>query len=327
MPTIYDVARRANVSTYTVSAVLNKSAKVSPELTQRVLNAARDLDYTINRIASSLQTRRTMTLGMLIPDIANPWLGMVVRGVEDVCSQRGYSLFLGNTYGDIRKQNEYLTVLRSRQVDGIILFMAANSEPELAPLLGARTPLVFAGRRPRTLEADSVTADNKVGAQLAIDHLISRGRRRIAILVGEASLNTSRDRVAGWRASHRKAGLPIDKSLVSYGEWTTASAHARTLDIFRLSDPPDAIFAASFLVLVGVLDALRELRRRVPKDLEVMSSDDSRLLDVFEPRISVVEQPSYDMGAEAARLLLERIEQPSLPARHIVLQPVLKLRT
>ncbi|MCS7023508.1 MAG: LacI family transcriptional regulator [Bryobacteraceae bacterium] len=326
MATIYDVARRAKVSTYTVSAVLNQSAKVSPQLTARVLKAARDLNYTINHIARSLQTRRTMTIGMLIPDIANPWLGLVVRGVEDVCSKRGYSLFLGNTYGDISKQSDYLRVFRSRQVDGVILFMAANSERELAPLLEAKTPLVFAGRRPRRLDADSVTADNHLGTKLAVNHLISHGRRRIAILVGESTLSTSRDRVAGWRASHRTAGLSIDSSLVSYGEWTTASACTRTLEIMRRRHPPDAIFASSFPLLIGVLDALRQLGLRHPQDIEVMSSDDSRLLDVFEPRISVVEQPSYELGAEAARLLLERIEQPSLPSRQIVLKPALKLR-
>lgn len=327
MPTIYDVARKARVSTYTVSVVLNGSAKVSPELTKRVLKAAKDLDYTINRIASSLQTRRTMTLGMLIPDIANPWFGKVVRGVEDVCSQRNYSLFLGNTYGRIDKQEEYLKVFRSRQVDGIILFMAANSEPQLAPLLERGIPLVFAGRIPNKLEADFVTANNRLGAGLATSRLLERGHTRIAILVGEKTLSTSLERVDGWRRGHRKAGAKPDARLVSYGEWTMESGRDRTLQLMGLPSPPTAIFASSFLLLMGALAALRELKLRVPDDVEVMSSDDSDLLDVFEPRISVVLQPSYEMGASAARLLLERIDDPRLPARHVVLDPALKIRS
>jgi LacI family transcriptional regulator len=327
MPTIYDVARKARVSTYTVSCVLNRSAKVSPELTRRVLDAARDLDYTINRIASSLQSRKTKTIGMLIPDIANPWFGSVVRGVEDVCSERGYSLFLGNTYDRIDKQSEYLTVFRSRQTDGIILFMAANSEDHLASLLKGHAPIVFAGRMPAGLQADTVSADNHLGARLAVDHLIAKGHRRAAILVGEESLSPSRDRVAGWLAGLRKARIRVDKTLVSYGEWTSASGCARTLGLLSGDHPPTAIFAASFPLLTGVLQALRDRGLRAQVDVEVMSSDDSHLLDVFEPRISVVVQPSYEMGAEAARLLLDRMEQPRRPVRHVVLKPELKLRS
>ena len=326
MPTIYDVAKRAGVSTYTVSSVLNRSAKVSPELTRRVLDAARELDYTINRIASSLQSRKTRTIGMLIPDIANPWFGAVVRGVEDVCSERGYSLFLGNTYGRLDKQAEYISVFRSRQTDGMILFMAADSEEALAPVLKAGAAIVFAGRRPLKLAADSVTADNHLGARLATRHLLSKGHCRIAILVGEAALSTSRDRVAGWRAAFRQAGLKPDDSLVSYGEWTFASASERASALLGRAAPPTAIFASSFLLLTGALAALRQRGLKPQSDVELMSSDDSPLLDVFEPRVSVVVQPSYEMGAEAARLLLSRIEQPGQPPRRIVLKPELKLR-
>ena len=138
MPTIYDVARRARVSSYTVSAVLNRSAYVSPELTGRVHAAVRELDYTINELARSLHTRKTRTAGMLIPDIANPFYAKVVRGVEDVLKQSGYSLILGNTYNDAGEQTRYLGVFRAKQVDGMLLFVAAGAEEELQSLVAAQ---------------------------------------------------------------------------------------------------------------------------------------------------------------------------------------------
>ena len=185
MPTIYDVARRAGVSTYTVSVVLNRSANVSPELTKRVLTAARDLDYRINRLAASLQTRRTLTIGMLIPDIANPWYAKVVRGVEDVLSENNYSLFLGNTHDRADRQAHYLGAFRAQQVEGILMFHAPGSENDVAELARKKIPLALVGRRAARVNVDSVTSDNKLGTRLAITRLIERGHTRIAILTGE----------------------------------------------------------------------------------------------------------------------------------------------
>jgi DNA-binding LacI/PurR family transcriptional regulator len=191
MATIYDVAKLARVSTYTVSSVLNQSAKVSPELTERVLKAVGDLDYTPNEVARSLQTRRSRTVGMLIPDIANPFYAKVVRGVEDRLKQDGYSLVLGNTYNDASEQARYLSVFRARQADGLLVFLATGSEADLQRLVGEHKPVVFVAREPRGFEADIVTADNRKGARLAVEHLLARGHRRIGVIVGELDLSTS----------------------------------------------------------------------------------------------------------------------------------------
>lgn len=326
MATIHDVARKARVSVYTVSAVLNQSARVSPELTERVLKAARELDYTISFVARSLHTHRTLTIGMLIPDIGNPWFAKVVRGVEDVCRQHGYSLFLGNTYDQPEIQQRYLTVFRSRRVDGVLAFLAPDSEAQFAPLLKKGPPVVFLGRRPRTLLADSVTADNRMGTRLAIRHLITRGHRRIAIITGPMSLTAARDRVTGWSQALKRASLPVRPEYVRAADWTADSARRHTQELLDLPEPPTAIFAGNFLMMTGVLAALRERGLRVPEQVEVMSSDDSEWLDVFEPRISVVLQPSREMGEAAARLLLERIQKPKQPPRRVVLKPEIKLR-
>jgi len=326
MSTIYDVAKRARVSTYTVSSVLNRSASVSPELTKRVQDAVRELDYTINDLARSLQTRKTRTVGMLIPDIASPFYAKVVRGVEEVLKAAGYSLILGNTYNDREEQVRYLGVFRSKQVDGLLLFVAPGDDSEVRALVEAKKAVVFVGRTPIDLNADSVSADNALGTQMAVAHLAGKGHRRIALVNGQAGLSSSAERVNGWKRALKKAGAAAPKEYVYHGDWTAASGCAGTITFLELPARPTAIFTANFLMMTGVLKALQERRLRCPQEVEVMSSDDSEWLDVFEPRISTVAQPSYEMGTESAKLLLDRIKEPNRRFEQIVLRPQLMLR-
>jgi len=326
MPTIYDVAKRAQVSTYTVSSVINRSANVSPELTRRVMNAVKELDYTINDVARSLQTRKTKTVGMLIPDIANPFYAKVVRGVEDVLKTVGFSLILGSTYNDREEQARCIAVFRSKQIDGLLLFVAPGDDSEVRALIEARKAVVFVGRVPVQLKADSVSADHATGTQLAVAHLLSKGHRRIALVNGQEGLSSSTDRVAGWKRALKRAGAIAPKEYVHHGDWTAASGYSSMNTVLDLDTPPTAVYTANFLMMTGVLKALKERRLKCPGDVEVMSSDDSEWLDVFEPRISTVAQPSYEMGAEAAKLMLKRIKSPNRRFDQIVLQPQLVLR-
>ncbi|MDZ4801017.1 MAG: LacI family DNA-binding transcriptional regulator [Bryobacteraceae bacterium] len=326
MPTIYDVAKRARVSTYTVSTVLNRTAAVSPELTKRVLEAVRELDYTINELARGLQMRRTRTIGMLIPDIANPFYAKVVRGVEDVLRGATYSLLLGSTYNDPVEQSRYVGVFRSRQVDGLLLFVAPGESPEVQALARERKPLVFVGRLPIHFDADSVSADNTLGAELAVAHLASKGHRRIGLVNGQTGLSSSAERVAGWKRALKRVGGSTAARYVIHCDWTASCGHDAALKLADLPQPPTAVFTANFLMMTGVLKALKERGLSCPEDVEVMSSDDSEWLDVFEPRISTVAQPSYEMGTEAAQLVLKRIASPDRPFKRVVLQPRLMLR-
>lgn len=326
LATIYDVARRAGVSTYTVSAVLNRSAYVSPELTRRVQDAVRELDYTINDLARSLQTRRTKTVGMLIPTIASPYYADVVRGVEDVLKHSGYSLILGNTYDHREEQSRYLMVFRSKQVDGLLLFVAPGDDTEVRALVQAKKPVVFVARRPAGFDADSVTPDNVLGTQLAVEQMIARGHRRIGLITGPLGLSAASDRVIGWRRALKKAGLPAPKQWIGECDWTPESAYCTTLGWMNSEERPTAIFTGNFLMLTGVLRALRERKLKCPQQVEVMTSDDLDWLDLFEPRISAVVQPSYAMGAQAAELLLKRIKEPDRKFQQVVLEPELKLR-
>jgi LacI family transcriptional regulator len=327
MPTITDVAKRARVSTYTVSAVLNRSAYVSPELTGRVHNAVRDLDYTINGLARGLLTGKTNTVGMFIPDLSNPFYAKVVRGVEDVLRAAGYSLLLGNTYDRLEEQSRYLSVFRSKQVDGLLVFCAPSGEKDLKSLLSKNVPLVFVGRIPRGVSADSVSADNRAGTRLIMRHLLERGHRRIGLITGASATSANRHRIETWKKTLREVGVASFEEYFLSGEMTSDSGYASTRQLLALNARrPTAIFSANFLIMTGVLKAMREADLRCPDDIEVTSADDSEWLDVFEPPISTVIQPSYEMGSKAAALLLRRMAAPEGKKEQILLQPQLRIR-
>lgn len=324
--TIYDVAKLARVSTYTVSCVVNKSAFVSPELTERVLSAVKKLDYTPNAVARSLQTRNTKTVGMLIPDIANPFYARVVRGVEDRLSKDGYSLLLGNTYNSNETQSRYLTLFRGRQVDALLLFMTAGGEEAVQRLVREKRPVVCVGRVPQTFDCDSVSADNVKGTRMAVEYLIGKGHKRIGVVTGELALSAGSDRVEGWRQALEAHRLKADDGLIEAGDWTESSGYEGALRMLKRKSAPTAIFVANFLIMTGVLRALQNRKGTAPPPVEVASSDDSDWLDVFTPSITTVAQPSYEMGMHAADLALSRLANKERPFNKIVLEPSLHIR-
>jgi LacI family transcriptional regulator len=326
VPTIYDVAKKAGVSTYTVSCVLNKSAYVSPALTKRVEAAVKELDYTPNAVARSLQTRSTKTIAMLIPDIGNPFYARVVRGVEDRLRRDGYSLILGNSYNDAAEQARYVNLFKSRQVDGLLLYIAPQGEANLAPLVAARRPVVLIGRTAKSFECDTVISDYARGVEEAIDHLVARGHQRIGLITGEASMSNSLATAEGWRRAMKKYGLKSSETMQEAGDWTEVSGCEAAHRLLGRRPAPTAIFVANFLMMTGVLRACKELKKKVPADVEVASSDDSDWLDVFSPPITTVVQPTYEIGERAADLVLARIGDSGRPVTQVILEPTLRVR-
>ncbi len=328
MPTIYDVAKRAGVSIATVSAVLNRTAYVSPELMKRVKLAVDELDYTINHLAHSLQTRKTRTVGMLIPDMGNPdpFYGQVVRGAEDVLRKKGYLLILGHTYNQVEEQSRYLSAFRSRLVDGVLLFQVPGQDSELQRMLDKKQPLVFVGRIPAGLSADVVATDIAGGTKAGVAHLASRGHRRIGLITVEKSMSVSEARVTGWKQALRSSKLPADDTLIVKTELNAEAGRVAALRLLDLADRPTAIFADNLVITTGVLKALQEKGLACPEDVELVSSDDAEWLDVFHPPISTIVQPSYEVGTSAAEILLKRIKHPKRPAETVLLKPRLKIR-
>lgn len=326
MATIYDVAAKAGVSTYTVSAVINRSAYVSPELTARVEQAVTELDYTINHLARSLQTRQTMTVGMLMPDIDNPFYAKAVRGAEDKLREAGYSLLLGNTNNSIDEQTRYLKLFRARQIDGIILVLAAGDQAEVDRAVKSGKPIVFAARLPN-MEADSVTADNVGGAEMAVAHLIKKGHKHVAIVTGNKDTSTGNDRIIGWQQALTGQGLQAPPQYIVECDWTTQTAFEATKKFLLSADPrPTAFFVANLLMMIGVVRAIAEAGLKCPQDIEIASCDDADWLEVFQPPITTIAQPAYAIGFEAAALLLKRMKNPKQEITQTVLKPVLHVR-
>jgi LacI family transcriptional regulator len=265
-----EVARRAKVSIATVSGVLNGSRYVSPGLKQRVLDAVGELDYTVNQIARSLQSRRTQMAGMLVPDISDPFHASVVRVVEQSLRVAGYSLMVGSLHDQPEEQSRFIQILRGNQVDGLLLYLVPGHEGEIRRMVETKKPIVLMGRAPQGFQADVVATDHVTGTRLAIEHLITRGHTRIGILPGPASQTYSADRVTGWRTALKKANLQANPRYIGYGEFSFDGGSSAASVLLDLSPRPTALFAGNFHVLIGILRVLRSRKISRPQDIELM---------------------------------------------------------
>lgn len=314
MPTIKEVADLAGVSVGTVSHVITGSVPVSEPLRIKVQAAIRKLDYHPNHVARSLKTSRTRTLGIIVPDMTISFFPQIIRGAETAARAKGYSLIAVNSTESAERQTELLSLLRSQQVEGILLVIAAGSSPsnEIERLSEAGVPVVCLDRVPDTTpwQMDSVSVDDVKAAELAAEHLLERGYRRIAIVTGPLTLRNEQQRLQGYRQSLRRAGLKVDERLVWQGNLRTEDVQTMCLD--RLRDEagrPDAIFCTNGPTALGALRAMRDRGLSTPADIGFVTFDELTVDDLFHPAITTVVQPAYQIGCQAAEILLERIDQ------------------
>lgn len=325
--TIRDVAKEAQVSVATVSAVLNESKYVSPPLVERVRRSAEALDYRPNGLARSLKTRRTRMLGLILSDITNPFFTTMVRAVEDTARRHGYSLILGNTDEESAKEETYVELLRARQVDGLILVASAGEHAYLPDLLARDLPIVCVDRSLVHLGVDSVLTDNVAGAYQAVGHLLALGHRRIGIVTGIPRITSTDQRLAGYAQALAERGLPTDPALVRPSDSTIAGGERDAAALLDRPDRPTALFATNNQMTIGALRAIQARGLRCPEDIALVGFDDFEWADVFRPRLTTVRQPVYALGRAVARLLVRRIEgQRTGPAREVVLPPTLVVR-
>jgi LacI family transcriptional regulator len=321
-----DVARRAGVSLATVSAVINRSAYVSPELTSRVNNAAAALDYRINVLARSLKQGATQTAGMLVPAFAtpDPFFSEVVQGAEITLRASNYSLLVGQTHNQVAEQSRHIASFRARLIDGLLLFQAAGEDPELDRLLTEKKPVVFVGRVPSGIDADVAATDIEAGTYMGVKHLLQKGHRRVALITQRDSLSVREFRLKAWRRAYADLGLRPASGLRAEGELSSEGGFAAAAELLTADKLPDAIFVDDLVLTIGVVRALQQ--KNLTGKVEVLSSDDAEWLDVFHIPISTIVQPSHEVGATAARLMLERLKAPDRPYEKILLKPTLKVR-
>jgi len=326
MPNIYDVAKRARVSVATVSAVLNDSAFVSADLKSRVQAAVAALGYQPNLLARSMARQKTQTLGMIVPDIANPFFPEVVRGAEDVAHGAGYTLLIASSDNDAAKEEVSLRLFLAKRVDGVILTKAPGRMPrELQQAFAkAGVPVVLLARTVAGFVTDAVELDDKGAAYDGVTHLLRLGYQRVAFVGGLHGASTSRKRLEGYKAALRAANVPLEPALVTEGDFRVESGYRAGLDLLKCR--PEAVFIANYLMTVGFMEALRQYRLRCPEDVALVTCDDYPWMDSFSPRLTTIDLPKRELGAAAAQLLVERIAKGKGRARTVTLKNALRVR-
>ena len=302
-----EIARLAKVSVATVSAVINGKGTVSAELTSRVHQAMEALDYHPNHLARSLRVRRTFTIGMMIPDVTNPFFTDIMSGVQHEARLHGYSVIFCDANENPEFERQSLKTLSSRRVDGVLLAPTDSETAQDRPTR-ERFPMVFFDRIPIGFRGSAVITDNFEGAHTATFHLIGLGHERIAIITGRQNLSNGSERLEGFRQALYQARLPLSEGYVRRGDFGLESGYQCALELMRLSPPPTAIFSCNNQMTLGLMRALGELGISCPGRVSVVGFDDFDWAASFSPRLTTVAQPSYEMGKKAFALLMEKIE-------------------
>lgn len=308
MATIRDVAKLAGVSTATVSHVLNNSRPVMQDTRQSVLDAIARLNYRPSAIARSLTTSVTRTVGVLVADITNPFFAALVRGIEDRLSAREYNLIVCNTDEQSEKEAQYLELLLTRRVDGVIVAPTGAPQPLFSEFVEQKIPLVFIDRLPPEKHGTCITADNAAAAYCATEYLVELGHRRIGILARNPSLSTVIGRLSGYRQALSGHQIPTDESLIAITDQNVNAAFAGAQRLLTMPDRPSAIIATNLNMMLGLLHALQAQDLTCPRDLSIICFDDHPWAPFFTPPLTVIRQPVPKMCEAAVETLLTTIE-------------------
>jgi DNA-binding LacI/PurR family transcriptional regulator len=326
--TMRQIAERAGVSIGTVSHVINETATVRPKLRDRVLDAIRSMGYQPSALAQGLRKNRTNMLGMVIPDITNPFFPGVVRGVEDVAYKRSFRVILCNADNDPTKEASYVRDLRSYHIAGLLIIPAAGADiaGQLRAYASASVPVVCIDRVPDGWKGDAVLVANAEGSYLATRHLIQMGHKRLAVIAGPLKLTNAAERLKGFTRALGEARIEIEPEYVQEAGFDTATGYRAALRLLRMLPRPTAIFACNDLMAFGVLQAARELGLRCPEDLSIAGFDSLEFTNFTDPSLTSVYQPGYQLGATAARLLLQRVDGLRSAPKKVLLPTELKQR-
>ncbi len=327
--TLKDVAARARVHPATASRALNPETRllVREDTAQRVLDAAAELGYRPNTVARSLRTRRSHSIGVLIPDLNNPLFPPIVRGIEDRLAAAGYVALIGNTDGDPERERMLFEQMRARHVDGLVLATVQLGDPLLAEAARADLPVVLMNRLAQDHSVPSVSVDNERGIRMAVAHLAALGHTRIAHLAGPQDVSTGLARYRGFRAAMEDHGLRPDPDLIVTAKAFTIEEGLRcALQLLKRDRQCTAVAAGNDMLAIGCYAALDETGLSCPDDVSVVGFNDMPFIDRLRPPLTTIRFPHYQVGTEAAQLLLERVAGHTGPVKVLFLAPELVVR-
>ncbi|HDP37130.1 MAG TPA: LacI family transcriptional regulator [Candidatus Atribacteria bacterium] len=322
---IKDVARKAGVSTATVSRVLRDFLGVRDKTRKKVLKAVTELNYEINAVARSLRQKKTNSIGIIVGNVLSQFYSVIAKSVEDTANKFGYHTILCNGDENPEKELEYLKVLKSNRVDGIILTPTGKNSEYVQHLINTKMKVVFLDRLIEGVDCDAVLVDNTNGAYKAVKHLIGQGYRKIGIVDGYIDRTTGAERLKGYLQAIEEAGIAKDDSLIKIGNFKKESGKKLTEELLKQSNRPEAIFTTNIDMSMGALIAIKEMGLSIPDDIGIVCFDDSDWASILEPPITVIRQPVYQLGFRAAELLIKKIKDEEKKLDH---QPsVVTLRT
>ncbi len=327
--TLNDIAELARVSVSTVSRVLNDKAekyRIGAETQARILEAAKELNYRPNQIARGLRLKKTNTVGVIAPDVSNPFFAYIIKRIQNMAHHAGYSVVVCNTDENLEQEVEHVNVMYRNRVDGLIAMPVGQEYGHYAEWFERGRPLVLLDRCFETIDASSVVVDNYAGSSEAVEHLIRHGHRRIAIIQGLPGTYTNNERLRGYRDALDRHDIPFDESLVVGGDFREENGYMETKLLLTSSEPPTAIFATSDLITLGALKALDEEGLEIPSDISLIMFDDFDFAPYLKCPISAVRQPREMMGEMAVKLLVEELTGERRAAKRVVLKTQLIVR-
>mgnify|MGYP001187427210 CR=1 FL=1 len=325
MVRISDVAKLANVSTATVSRVLSNSGNVKKETTEKVLEAIRKLNYQPNMLARQLRKLETKTILVVVPDITNTFFSKVLRGIEHVAIENDYEVLLGDTGNNIERESGYLNILRQRKADGMIL-LTARLESHVLEEIASEFPVVLACEYLEGSTIPTVSIDNISSARKATEYLIHLGHRRIGFISGPLNVILSRDRLKGFRQAMAQHGIPVESFLVQEGDFSFESGYNMMMKFLALDQPPTAVFASNDEMAIGAIKAIKSKGLRVPDDISVVGFDDIQFASIYEPALTTISQPMFEIGKKAMELLIKLINKDELEKSQYILEDRLVVR-
>ncbi|MEN3772824.1 LacI family DNA-binding transcriptional regulator [Priestia megaterium] len=323
-PTIYDVANEAGVSISTVSKVLNNTGSIAEKTRKRVRETMRELNYQPSVVASV--KKRIQTIGLLIPNIANPFMAEIARGIENHVKKYGFSLMICSTDNNLKNEIEYISILKQKYVDGVIIATGLKENKAIKELLKAEIPVTLLSRDVASLAVDTVLVDDFLGGYQATEHLISLGHEKIAIITEDINFPTIQARVEGYKKALEEAGLEYDENLVFSNNTSVDEGNRSTRELLTSTSSPTAIFASTEFLAIGAIQGARELAVKVPEELSIIGFDNTVLSTICDPPLTTIAQPIQEMSQKVVELLVAEIENPKETKQRVVLSPRLVVR-